>query len=285
MTVSASGSEASSITVDKNTADVSDAQIELSNAGGTIEIQNSGSLSNSVIAVNSNTGVDNNLNIESSEVANTQLQLTSGNSAVDVKSQKVDQLTVSVDDSTGAKQDLSIKADVVTGFTLAVGSSSATDTTLDSSSTVTQTSISSDSDKKSKVTSKSKLQETNVENTGSGTTQLNSEKKATDTDLSNSGDGKLKSNFASKAVDTKLSNEGTGKTTARFLGKTESTKIKQQGKGTTKATFNKAAEDVDIVTGKSKKKGDITVDFDAKVDDIRVKASGSKQSIELVRKK
>ena len=58
-------------------------------------------------------------------------------------------------------------------------------------------------------------------------------------------------------------------------------KIKQEGKGTTKAIFNKAAEDVDIVTGQSKKKGDISVDFDARVEDIRVKASGSKQSIEL----
>lgn len=281
LTVSTSGSEASSITVDNKTADVSNAQIELSNAGGTVDIKNSGSLSNSVIAVNSNTGVDNNLNIESAEVANTQLQLTSGNSTVDVKSQKVEQLTVSVDDSTGAKQDLSINADFVTGFTLAVGSSSATDTTLIASSTVSKTTISSNSDKKSTVTSKSKLQETNVENTGSGITQLNSEKRATDTNLSNSGDGKLRSNFASKAVDTKLSNEGTGKTRANFLGKTESTKIKQDGKGTTKATFNKVAKDVDIVTGKSKKKGDITVDFDAKVDDIRVKASGSKHSIEL----
>lgn len=281
LNVSASGNEASNVTVDTETLNVSNAQIELANAGGTVEIKNSGSLSDSVIAVNSNTGVNNILSIDNEEVANTQLQLVGGNSDVEVKSKKVDQLTVSIDDSTDSQQDLTIKADAVTGFTLAVGSESATDVSLDASSTVTQTFISSDSDKKSKVTSKARLQETNVESTGSGITRLDAEKRATDTDLSNNGDGKLKTNFEAKAVDTKVSNEGEGITNAKFLGKTEGTRIKQEGKGVTKAKFRKAAEDVDIVTGDSKKKGDITVDFDARVDDMRVKAAGSKQSIEL----
>lgn len=281
LSIAAAGSEASNVTVDTDTVDVNDAQIELTKAGGTVEIKNSGALSNSTIAVNSDSGVDNSLSIDNEEVANTQLQLVGGNTDIEVNSKKVDKLTVSIDDSTDSQQDLSINADEVTGFTLAVGSESATDVSLDASSTVTQTSIISDSDKKSKVTSKAKLQETNVENTGSGITRLDAEKRATDTDLSNNGDGKLKTNFEAKAVDTKVSNEGEGITNAKFLGKTEGTKIKQEGKGVTKAKFRKAAEDVDIVTGDSKKKGDIVVDFDARVDDMRVKAAGSKQSIDL----
>ena len=78
-----------------------------------------------------------------------------------------------------------------------------------------------------------------------------------------------------------MSNEGNGFAKANFAGKTEGTKINQEGKGLTKANFSGAAKDVDIVTGENNKKGTIKASFDAKVDDIRIKAGGSKQAIDI----
>ena len=242
--VKAAGDQFSEITFGAEVEEVSNAQIEIGKSGGSLEMEG-GTLASSTIAIASDRGAVNSVNITSDveSVTDTTLQLTKGASNIGIASATVKD--VSVVANSKEPTSLVVNSADVKGFTLSVGKSEAS---LD-------------------LASESRIGGTTLASSTKGRFNAIIDAVTKNTAISNSKVGNIVAAFREKAINPSISNEGKGTVEANFESATKGAEL-ESTRGAIEASFS--GKVTDILVDASTSKGDVSLLFNSKVTDANL---------------
>ena len=242
--VKAAGDQFSEITFGTEVETVANAQIEIGQSGGSLEMEG-GTLASSTIAIDSDRGAVNSVNITSDveSVTDTTLQLTKGASNIGIASATVKD--VSVVANSKEPTSLVVNSEDVKGFTLSVGKSEAS---LD-------------------LASESRIGGTTLASSTKGTFDATIDAVTKNTSISNSKGGNIDAAFTEKAINPSISNEGKGTVEANFESATKGAEL-ESTRGAIEASFS--GKVTDILVDASTSKGDVSLLFSGKVTDANL---------------
>ena len=248
--VKAAGTEFSEITFGSEVDSVSNAAIEIGEAGGSIALE-SGELSESTIAIDSDPDAVNAVTIGSnvSSVADTTLQLTKGSTSVEIGSKEVENVEVVTSSKQGST--LNVNSEVISGFVLSVEKSDS-DLSLQSESTIEDTTINSSAKKNGSVDVdiESKSNNTSITNSKKGTVDATFAQRTENLNVQNTNKGTIELNFAKKVVSGELA-AGKGAIDASFTGKVVDIKVNaSDSKNDIILDFNKSLKGGELNLGR-----------------------------------
>ena len=242
--VKAAGEQFSEITFGTEVEEVSNAQIEIGQSGGSLDMEG-GTLASSTIAIASDRGAVNSVNITSDveSVTDTTLQLTKGASNIGIASATVKD--VSVVANSKEPTSLVVDSEDVKGFTLSVRK---TEASLD-------------------LASESRIGGTTLASSTKATFDATIDAVTKNTSISNSKGGNIDAAFTEKAINPSISNEGKGTVEANFESATKGAEL-ESTRGAIEASFSGRV--TDILVDASTSKGDVSLLFDSKVTDANL---------------